>query len=380
MNQLLQHREPTQSELDMATEALLGARVMRPYYAVAIAPLKPLAVDGLGTIAVDPYWRLYIDFEWFSALSLEKRAYVITAHEIEHLLRRHHKRCGPRDHNLFNICGDCEINDDADKSKLPDGAVLPSLIGQPDNLTAEEYYRDLPQDTQPNGKGCGSGAGGPRQEYEKEGGAGEDGIDEVSGDGIRTATANAVKDYVQKNGKGSVPAGVEVWADDELKHMTPPWPRLMRLWISSAHKEACRGRMDYSYRKLHRRQQANQVIRPSLIAYNPKIVAVADTSGSMGNEGAKVLGVLASIKRLFPSVIILDCDVAVTRYTKGKHIGGGGTSMTMGIEAALKMKADGIIVITDGYTDWPSKPAVPVIVAITTKEATPDWAERLEIE
>ena len=114
MNQLLQHREPTQSELDMATEALLGARVMRPYYAVAIAPLKPLAVDGLGTIAVDPYWRLYIDFEWFSALSLEKRAYVITAHEIEHLLRRHHKRCDPRDHNLFNICGDCEINDDAE--------------------------------------------------------------------------------------------------------------------------------------------------------------------------------------------------------------------------------------------------------------------------
>lgn len=66
--------------------------------------------------------------------------------------------------------------------------------------------------------------------------------------------------------------------------------------------------------------------------------------------------------------------------------GGGGTDMGLGIAMAERDRADLCVVLTDGYTPWPSTPPqVPVVVVLIGREGeiagipTPPWAHRVEV-
>jgi hypothetical protein len=52
-------RTPNPAEASILESALVSARQQRPYYARALSALTPLVADGLGTVAVDKWWRLY---------------------------------------------------------------------------------------------------------------------------------------------------------------------------------------------------------------------------------------------------------------------------------------------------------------------------------
>ena len=139
---------------------LLAARIRYPYFATALAALSPVERPGLGTVAVDRYWRLYYDPAWLSGLTLDQAAHVVAAHELGHLLRDHSGRCvrccaAPCD---YNIAGDAEINDDIVADLLPAGHVRPSTLGAPDGLFAEDYL-DYIQPGQDQGWPCGGGSG-----------------------------------------------------------------------------------------------------------------------------------------------------------------------------------------------------------------------------
>ncbi len=73
-------RELTLVEAELVENALILARTKRPYYAMAMAALKPYAVDGLKTVGVDKMWRLYVDPVWFEALDRDHRANIIAGH------------------------------------------------------------------------------------------------------------------------------------------------------------------------------------------------------------------------------------------------------------------------------------------------------------
>lgn len=116
----------------VVTEELGAARMWTvhpdrfPYYSAAIYALTPIAIQGLGGMAVDARWRLYYDPALLSEgvtvrgedgrpvrvkWSVEEAGSVL-AHEIEHLLRDHAGRCEAMrgDHVLFNDVGDALIN------------------------------------------------------------------------------------------------------------------------------------------------------------------------------------------------------------------------------------------------------------------------------
>jgi len=116
----------------------------RPYLASAAWALQPVQKPGLGTMAVDMWWRLYYDPAVVQRWSVEELAGVLY-HEIAHLLRDHAGRMKDFDTRLSNICADAEINDDLliEGVKLPANPVTPASIGQPENLLAEEYYAAL---------------------------------------------------------------------------------------------------------------------------------------------------------------------------------------------------------------------------------------------
>ena len=113
-------------------ERLQAARLRlvraRPYLAAALWALVPVERTGLGTLAVDRWWRLYFDPAVCSAWTVEQLAGVLY-HEVCHLLRAHHERaetiCAQPE--LFNVCGDLEINDDLRNEGV-------SLPGQPEKL------------------------------------------------------------------------------------------------------------------------------------------------------------------------------------------------------------------------------------------------------
>ena len=67
--------------------------------------------------------------------------------------------------------------------------------------------------------------------------------------------------------------------------------------------------------------------------------------------------------------------------------GGGGTDMEVGIQAALATRPSPqlVILITDGFTPWPSiPPPIPVVVALVGQSRdrlspAPDWLQRVEV-
>ena len=363
-------------------EAFLAARIFRPYYARALAALRPVERPGLGTMAVDKNWNLYFDPKHIEKLTSAVAGVCIGGHEVEHLLRNHCSR-GENfgDAWKWNVAGDMEINDELKKEEFPVSHVRPEHFLCPDGLTAEEYYEKITV-----GKsreklcGGGSGAGNPlewetdcKEEADKN-------ISEERGEKIREQVARDVKTFSEKNGRGTVPAGILVWADSKIEESKIPWQRVLRGKIKMNARAFSRGRADFSYTKLSRRFSPN-FIRPGAVSPQPKISILADTSGSMENEGGKVLGEIKNICRKFGDVEIFSCDTEARKVgRRKKFLGGGGTDLRAGLEK-IPRETTFAVVITDGETPWPeNSPGYPVFVMVlgNSKTEIPGWAIQVE--
>jgi predicted metal-dependent peptidase len=124
----------------------------RPYLASAIWALVPRAKPGMGTLAVDKYWRLYFDPALCDP-SADGPTWNVDEmcgglyHEINHLLGSHPDRCETMSAHpeIWNIAADMPNNSDirTEGMTLPEGLVYPEQFGFPPNLMAEEYYHLL---------------------------------------------------------------------------------------------------------------------------------------------------------------------------------------------------------------------------------------------
>ena len=171
----------------------------RPYLASAAWALQPVQKPGLGTLAVDMWWRLYFDPAVIQRWSVEELSGVLY-HEICHLLRDHASRMQNFDRIVANISADAEINDDllAEGAKLPEGAIVPASIGQPDGLLAEEYYAALESQARQSAPSQGALA-----QSEKDGDDSQAG-ESRQGDG---KTANQDAESAQGNGSSQADRG-----------------------------------------------------------------------------------------------------------------------------------------------------------------------------
>lgn len=87
-----------------------------PYYSRIAYSFKRRPTPGLGTVAVDKYWRFYYDPEVIQDWTEEQVAGAL-AHEVGHCIRGTNERWedlgeDPDKHMLFNICSDALINSD----------------------------------------------------------------------------------------------------------------------------------------------------------------------------------------------------------------------------------------------------------------------------
>ena len=125
---------------------------------------------------------------------------------------------------------------------------------------------------------------------------------------------------------------------------------------------------------------------------------MVDTSGSV-DDGllaqaiGEVDGAIRGLGITGLSVAVLACDAAVhtvglvRRAADVQLIGAGGTDVAPGITAAasLRPRPEVIIVLTDGWTDWPvaPPPGTTVVAALLGRDRkdlppTPRWAQRVE--
>ena len=75
----------------LLAQARLRACRYWPFASHAILSMIPVPRPGLGTLAVDQHWRLYFDEATLQRMSIDQAAGLIL-HELDHLLKRHHKR------------------------------------------------------------------------------------------------------------------------------------------------------------------------------------------------------------------------------------------------------------------------------------------------
>lgn len=393
--------------------ARLAAVEWMPYFAHALFAVQPAAAPGLDTFAVDARWRLYMDPELLEG----PRAWpvgvtaAVLLHEIGHLIRDHAGRQGslpPPVHFLaWNLAGDAEINDDllAAGAPLPDGTVTPAALKLPERDVAERYYASLLDREQARpgslaelddgGPGCGSGSGGPAVpgEVPWAAGGGLPGVSPADADLVRRTVARDVKDAASR-GRGTMPAGLDRWADRVLAPATVPWQQVLRGAVRAVLAGPA-GRVDYTYRRPSRRRVPG-VIRPGMRGVSLAVAVIVDTSGSMSQQQldaalSEISGVITAAGVSRDHLHALACDAAAAvpqrvRSVSGIRLtGGGGTDMRVGIAAAeaLRPRPDAVIVLTDGDTPWPAQPTrsrlVCAVISPHPPRGTPEWAVTVHI-
>jgi predicted metal-dependent peptidase len=381
--------------------ARLWAAARFPYLASAIFGAQVVAAPGTGTVSVDQGWRLWADPEVAAGWTPAELGSVLV-HHVCHLLREHADRAGPAGvqestAGYWVRCADAEINDDLVPAglELPGQPVLPRHLGAQDGQLAEQYFWAGAAPLPPAGGepawtlDCGSGADGFARPWE---GRRPEGMSPWQSRLLRRLVAQNVTDHARQ--AGDTPSGLLRWAQGVLRPQVD-WRRALAAELRKAVADTA-GAVDYSYRRPSRRAAAGgQVVLPALRRPVPEVAVVCDTSGSMTDDLlaaalAEVEGLLAALG-LARQLRVLACDTAVApaqRVTSARQVelvGGGGTDMGAGIEAAaaLRPRPAVAVVLTDGFTPWPDQPprGLRVVVALLGDEAPepPAWARTVHV-
>jgi predicted metal-dependent peptidase len=382
-----------------------------------------VAARGIGTVAVDPGWRLWADPDLTADWTPAQLGSVLV-HHVCHLLREHSARAGvagvrAEESRTWIRAADAEINDDLVPAglQLPGDPIMPQHLRCAPGQLAEQYFAATrmavpgpPPSGEQTGQGSQADRGGqtggdaapPGRELDCGGGA--DGYDrpwqgpqpEMLPPWQARLLQRLVAQQCVAAGKqpGTVPAGLLRWASEVLQPKLD-WRRALAAELRKAIADTA-GAVDYSYRRPSRRAAvAGDVVLPALRRPVPDVAVVCDTSGSMSEDLlaaslAEVEGLLGALG-LARSLRVLACDTAVgpaRRISSARQVqlvGGGGTDMGAGIAAAsvLRPRPAVIVVLTDGYTPWPDEPprGSKVVIGLLGDDApeAPGWARAIRV-
>lgn len=360
---------PSLDPLKLAA-ARLWAADRHPYLSSALFAAPVFAAPGLGRMVIDRWWRVHADPDVVAAAAVTDIGGELL-HLTSHVLRDHATRADAlhfaeaAELHHWVDAADAEIADDfdADLPRLADPIAPHDLDQQPGRL-AEEYYR-LGSVREAECNDCGSGAHGEPPHWEPpppdDGDVDSKGVGNDDQKLIRREVAARIAEADAR----AVAEGLRRWARDQLEP-TVDW----RVELAAVLRQALSvtsGAVDYSYRRPSRRAGAvDGVILPSLARPTIEVAVVTDTSASVSE--AELGQALAEVDGLMRAtgtrhVRFLSCDDAVRsveRVAAGRSvslIGGGGTDMAVGIEAAMDHRPPPqvLVVLTDGYTPWPDR-------------------------
>ena len=359
---------------------------------------------------------IYFDIDFLSELTNDQRIFVI-AHEVWHNVMLHLVRREKRNHMLFNVATDLEVNQILVKDGLsiPDGCLLPANMGVPSDLSAEEYYNillkknnsssnsksDRPSKSG-NSKG-GSFGGKADSQFDKHVYEGDDvneseskdeciadkygkvGLDEdfrpsvtkSNVEHVREAAVAAAETIMRQ--RGELPGHIAnivnkliepeiLWKDVLCQFVTRNSGGDKRTWSRPNRRFAWHG----TY------LQGSETERL-------RVAVGLDTSGSTSQDMQKFLSEVNGLVKSFGyyDLHIIQCDTHVAKYDKYDEsmpldlehtefeVAGGGGTCLMPIFDYVKdndLDVDVIVIFTDGYTEkFEAKdaPEIPVLWVLT---------------
>ena len=338
-----------------------------PYFSSTIRKLVLVEAPGLGTMGITPNFVLYADYKWCEGLEVEFLASILI-HEIYHNLSSHSARAldliAPINHEIANWAADMSINPMLIKAgwRLPDDALLPSNFHLPTGKSMEFYYYELMRKYKDMAKthnsvtngNCGSGASGKASEFEKT-------LDPKLGlepQDAEDAIDTCLQEMVKQQGMGSLPGDLQDRVKQKLVEKKIPWERITRAFTQRSLGSKTVGGNDFSMSRVSKRSYAVGIMRPGMVDIKPTVCVIIDTSGSMTQTVAKVLGYISDmIRRLnLDNVHLIQADTEVHESKKVslKELkdftvkGCGGTRFDDALIEAKKVGANITMYITDG--------------------------------
>ena len=404
---LLRGRRDTGGYSRALQAARLRAAYQRAYFAPALFSLIPVRTDVIGSMAVDPYWRLYYNDGWLTAHTVEENA-ALLIHEVSHLLREHDARrraAAVRDEYLWNTAADCEINDDlaGEGLPLPNDPPLPGKYGLDNGDSAESYYQRLSRRTRTGDRSgnsgdrpgpssawhdCGSGAHGEPRPWDLPEDGGADGMPHVDMVKAQLVKREVAQRILDRSGEaGDVPLPWRRWAREIL---TPKvdFMATIRHAVRKALRDSTLGRYDRTYQRPHRRQACyGDFIMSSFHQPRPRPGFLIDTSSSMGDSQlARAVTELGGLTRQLgygADVLVACCDTVVhdvRRVFSAAQLqlyGGGGTDLAAGLRWFTERRTspiDLLVIVSDCHTTWPDDaPPFPVITIRVGDGEPPRW-------
>lgn len=372
--------------------------------------------------------RIFFDMDFYKSMNEEERKFVL-AHEIWHVVYMHFLRQQNRDHDLWNIASDCEIN----YMLQQEGFRMPPNLCYPDDAdkgkNAEEIYESLLKkhgkksqknkkvknsgscdgegddndcDSKPqNGKGRGKGrlvGQFDKHAQKKESGKDEDPsgislpedqwgekgedpnytprIDQDASEKIREMIISEAQRYERL--RGTLPGNLESIIGklrkpeiDWREHLAQFVTRCLgdkRVWLPPNRHHVWSG----SYFQSRRGEKI-------------KVIVTVDTSGSTTNDLPKFMSELISLLKTFGNyeMTLIQCDSEVHDITTYddcnefpvenpeavKWKGFGGSDLTPAFKAIRDNNIEGAmnIVFTDGFITVPKKNplGIPTLFILT---------------
>lgn len=366
--------------------ARLWATNRFPYLASAVFASTAMPGQGLDRLMIDRWWRIHADPTVVAEATVEQLGGELL-HLVSHVLRDHASRAEElRFSDVAELhhwvdAADAEIADDfPGEVERISPSITPETLDSERGRFAEEYYRwGSVRDDSTND--CGSGAHGDAAAWEPPPPSDNDDHNGVSEDQQQLIRRNVAAE-IARSDADAVSAGLRRWAADQLEPSID-WRSELAASIRRA-VSATSGAVDYSYRRPSRRSVAvGSVVLPSLMRPTVEVAVVCDTSASVSDEllgqaMTEVDGLLRAVGTREISVFAVDDAVrAVSRATNGRDvslIGGGGTDMTVGIDAAMSARPSPavLVVLTDGHTPWPALAPKATVVAGILRDGADD--------
>jgi len=437
-----------QSKSSNLVLARLYVKLHAPYLAQTLFGLIPTPMPGMretvgGPLAVTERLVMYYDPTWVEEVEVEVLATGL-AHEILHA-QLHHVQRGKKyaDRKRWNIASDLFINGvmrdikrrrrgSAGQSssstnlwKFPEWAHMPEDYDFKPGLTADEYYRLLEEfdkagkkpkcSSKEQGKStkgdpgteahvlkgcCGGIAGNPLSGTLEGKLNGDKGRSEAEVHIIAKATAKAIKAHMESSeGRGTLPGQFAELIDISDKVFDIPWRQKLANITRYSIGKAKVGGLDYSRRRPSKRSYVRGITLPGLVGYDPEILFVIDSSGSMGTEQlADALRVCKDVLQQsgITTAKWMEADVEhkrdplVVRTQDLDHIeirGRGGTDFRPACKVAEESvpKPHIVIYVTDGDGPAPAHPPMGihfiwVIVPSPYRRLPARWGDHVILE
>lgn len=365
------------TKIERATSRML---VHYPFFSTLVLSVPYKITTDVERAATNGMCHFY-NPDFFRQISLPGAMFV-RAHEACHDMLKHPLRMGGRNHRIWNYACDYPINYMLKESRfeLVDDIAFDEELGK---NSAEKNYDILSkrdEEKRQQRKANGQSPGQPGDSLPDLGGTGEDlrlpdlitdpaEVSRISAD----IDARIARAATNARLMGKMPGGLALLVD-KLLNPQVPWQDELREYMT---------RTIVTDESWSRRNRRFNIYLPSRKSNGMgEVCVIGDTSGSMLDEtnkiAAEVRAINEEVKPERVRLVWADDGVASEQlFTEGEELvfavkGGGGTDMRKPLAHVEQYDPQVVIMVTDGYTPWPSEePPYPLIVVCTTDAPVP---------